>query len=243
MGNTAQHCRLGLFQDSDFAGEHEDSKITSGGILCTFGSRTFVPISWMWKETDFCFTQFHRSWSNFSQCRFTHGWDSRSRSSGFSDWSISFLTKPNQQNQRCARATGKFVGNSSITHNRKQIPTTNTNLDLTNVDHVPSGGTHSGSNAMLFVFEDNEAVIKMIIRGRSLTMRHVSRTHSVALDWLFDRINIDSKNQIRYIDTKHQLADIFDQNVISHVTNGILFFICSTSAISAPLAVLRIPAW
>ena len=58
------------------------------------------------------------------------------------------------------------------------------------------------------VFEDNEAVIKMIIKGRSPTMRHVSRTHRVALDWLFDRINLDSKIQIKYIDTKNQLADI-----------------------------------
>ena len=46
MGNAAQHCRLGLFQDSDFAGDLEDSKSTSGGVLCIFGSRTFVPISW-----------------------------------------------------------------------------------------------------------------------------------------------------------------------------------------------------
>ena len=47
--NTAQHCRLGLFQDSDFAGDLEDSKSTSGGVLC-FGSRTFVPVSWMCKK-------------------------------------------------------------------------------------------------------------------------------------------------------------------------------------------------
>ena len=39
-------------------------------------------------------------------------------------------------------------------------------------------------------------------------MRHVSRTHRVALDWLFDRINLDSKIQIKYIDTKNQVADI-----------------------------------
>ena len=58
------------------------------------------------------------------------------------------------------------------------------------------------------MFEDNEAVIKMIIKGRSPTKRHVSRTHRVALDWLFDRINLDSKIQIKYIDTKNQLADI-----------------------------------
>ena len=48
----------------------------------------------------------------------------------------------------------------------------------------------------------------MLLKGRSPTMRHVSRTHTVALDWLFDRINLDSKIQVRYIDTKHQLADI-----------------------------------
>ena len=39
-------------------------------------------------------------------------------------------------------------------------------------------------------------------------MRHVSKTHRVALDWLFDRINLDPKIQIKYIDTKNQRADI-----------------------------------
>ena len=51
-------------------------------------------------------------------------------------------------------------------------------------------------------------MIKMIIKGRSLTMIHVSRTHRVALNWLLDRINLDSEIQIRYIDSKHQFADI-----------------------------------
>ena len=50
VGNTAQHCRLGLFQDSDFAGDLQDSKSTSGGVLCVFGSRTFVPVSGMCKK-------------------------------------------------------------------------------------------------------------------------------------------------------------------------------------------------
>ena len=50
VGNTAKQCRLGLFQDSDFAGDLEDSKCTSGGTLCVFGSHTFVPISWMCKK-------------------------------------------------------------------------------------------------------------------------------------------------------------------------------------------------
>ena len=49
-GSTAQQCRLGLFQDSDFAGDPEGSKLTSSGLLCIFGSHTFVPISWMCKK-------------------------------------------------------------------------------------------------------------------------------------------------------------------------------------------------
>ena len=50
VGNTAKQCRLGLFQDSDFVGDLEDSKSTSGGTLCIFGSHTFALISWMCKE-------------------------------------------------------------------------------------------------------------------------------------------------------------------------------------------------
>ena len=79
---------------------------------------------------------------------------------------------------------------------------------MEDIDSVPSNVQSSRQEALLYVFEGNEAVIKMIIKGRSPTMRHVSMTHRVALDWLFDRINLDSKIQIKYIDTKNQLADI-----------------------------------
>ena len=64
---------------------------------------------------------------------------------------------------------------------------------MEDIDFVPSKVQSSHQEALLCVFEDIEAVIKMIIKGRSLTMRHVSRTHRVALDWLFDRINLDQK--------------------------------------------------
>ena len=91
-------------------------------------------------------------------------------------------------------------------HKRKQSQRVINDLD--NVDFIPSNVKSSHQEALLYVFEDNEAVIKMIFKGRSPTMRHVSWTHRVALDWLFDRINLDPKIQIKYIDTKNQLADI-----------------------------------
>ena len=63
--------------------------------------------------------------------------------------------------------------------------------------------------ALPYIFEDNEAVIKISFKSRSPTMRLVSRTHRVALDWLFDRVNLDPKIHIKHVDTKNQLADIF----------------------------------
>ena len=41
---------------------------------------------------------------------------------------------------------------------------------LNNVDLVPSNVQSSHQEALLYVFEDNEAVIKMIMKGRSPTM-------------------------------------------------------------------------
>ena len=66
--------------------------------------------------------------------------------------------------------------------------------DPDNVDFISSNVDSSRQEALSYIFEDNEAVIKMIVKGRSPTMRHVSRTHRVALDWLFDRINLDSQH-------------------------------------------------
>ena len=73
----------------------------------------------------------------------------------------------------------------------------------------------------------------MIIKGRSPTMRHVSRTHRVALDWLFDRINLDPKIQIRYIDTKNQLADILTKGDFARDEWNNLLHSCNISHFSS----------
>ena len=66
---------------------------------------------------------------------------------------------------------------------------------LNNIGCVPSNVQSSHQEALFYVFEDNEAVIKMIMKGRSPAMRHVSRTHRVVLDWLFDRVYLDAKSK------------------------------------------------
>ena len=144
------------------------------------------------QETNFSFTQLYRSGNNFSWCRLTHGWYSRSHNLGFGDWNMSFRTEQDWTTR--GRAPEKPVAGCQAKHAQPHP--------------IQAHQHHSGACAMLYVFEDNEAVIKMIITGRSPTMRHVSRTHRVALDWLFDKINLDPKIQIRHIDSKHQAADI-----------------------------------
>ena len=112
---------------------------------------------------------------------------------------------------------------------------------MEDIDSVPSNVQSARQEALLYVNEDNEAVIKMIIKGRSPTMRHVSRTHRVALDWLFDRINLDSNIQIKYIDTKNQLADIltkgnFTRDEWNHLLNLFNFSHFSSTICSAAMA-------
>ena len=189
------------FQDSDFAGDLEDSKSTSGWTLCVFGSHTFVPTSWMCKKQ----TSFSHS-STESEITSLHAGlrlDGSSRSRVVGSDCFCFRGKTTQNHDR----TGRPFVCPHTNHGRKQSRRVINDLD--NVDIVPSNVSIFASRSFgVCVFEDNEAVIKMIIKGRSPTMRHVSRTHRVALDWLFDRINLDTKIQIKYIDTKNQLADM-----------------------------------
>ena len=186
VGNTAKQRRLGLFQDSDFAGDLEDSTSTSGGTLCVF---------WMCKK--------QTSVSHSSTESEIISLDAGLRLDGLLalelwDLIVSVLGYMTQTTERTVRPV-------IIDRSHKSQGKINA---LKNIDCVPSNVQSSHQEALLYVFEDNKAVIKMIIKGRSPTMRHVSRTHRVALDWLFDRINLDSKIKIKYIDTKNQLADI-----------------------------------
>ena len=119
-----------------------------------------------------------------------------------------FHSSPNQINKSKDQESQGNLSRNTTLHMKNQNPTEHVNLDPKNVDHVSTKVRSFQCGSMLYVLEDNEAVIKMIMKGRSPTMRHVSRTHRVAVDWLFDRINLDPKIQIWYIDTKHQLADI-----------------------------------
>ena len=143
-----------------------------------------------------------------------------------------FHSSPNQYPKDACRKTCCVTHHqtSTHTHNQTKTPSQHDIFELSNVEYVTSNAKSSHLG------------IKMIMKERSPTMRHVSRTHRVALDCLFDRINLDPKIQIKYLDTKHQLADMLTEenftrdewNNLLHVFNISHFsFICCSQIFSS----------
>ena len=188
VGNTAHHCRLGLLQDSELAGDLEDAKSTSWGIFCIFWKLNILSVSWM------CTKQ--TSLSHSSPESENISLDAL-RTDGFLALDLWDVVIEVLRSTKSTRTPNPASGNRCETE------------QFSNVDHIPTNTHSSQGESRLYISEDNKAVMKKIIEGRrSPTMRHVSRTHRVALDWLFDSINLDSKIQIKYGDTKNQHADM-----------------------------------
>ena len=57
---------------------------------------------------------------------------------------------------------------------------------LDNIDYVPPTYPKT-TKGRIVIFQDNDPVIKMTIKGISPSMRHVARTHRIDLDWLYER--------------------------------------------------------
>ena len=138
VGNTAQQCRLGLFQDSDFAGDLEDSQSTSGGILCIFGSHTFVPISWMCKK--------QTSVSHSSREAEIISLDAGLRMDGIPAldlWNLVIEVFHRSQNHASKTKDSSAQGNwwhrvtsSTRQKNQTKVPTTHDNSELFHIDSV-----------------------------------------------------------------------------------------------------------
>ena len=118
-----------------------------------FGSHTLVPISWMCKK--------QTSVSHSSTESEIVSLDARLRLDGipaldFWDQIISVLGNRIQTPERPGRLV--IIDKSQRSQGKTNV--------LNNIDCVPSNVQSSRQEALLYVFEDNEAVIKMIIKGR-----------------------------------------------------------------------------
>ena len=145
-GNTAKQCRLGLFQDSDFARDLEDSKFTSGGALCVSGSHTFVPISWMCKK--------QTAVSHSSTESEIISLDTGLRLDGLPTLELWDLIV-------------SVLGNVSRVSDGSRKPECDIHKSQKSHKKICSFKCPIRTpRSLLYVFEDNEAVIKIIIKGK-----------------------------------------------------------------------------
>ena len=74
--------------------------------------------------------------------------------------------------------------------------------------------TVSPQLTQLYLFKDNAAVIQMIMKGRSPSWRHGTRTHGVDSDGLFQRTDSHHSVVLENVRTHDRLADFVYQGVI-----------------------------
>ena len=147
--------QTGTVSRLDFAGDLEDSKSTSGATLCVFGSHTFVPISWMCKK--------QTAVSHSSTESEIISLDTGLRLDGLlalesRDLIVSVFGSVSQISDRTGRPVDVDV-DVDVQRNKSQGKI---NV-MENIDSVPSNVQSSRQEALLYVFEDNEVLIKMII--------------------------------------------------------------------------------
>ena len=200
MGNTAQQ---GLFQDSDFAGDLEDSKSTWGEFCAYLEVTRLFPEVGCARSKLLSHTA-RRNLKLFLLMQVDAWMEFPFLILGI--WLLKryIILPSNLRNpKKKCRETCGMTHHQKHTNSQTKTQIQHNDLELSDVDYVSSNVKTSHSRALLHIFQDNEAVIKMIIKGRSPTMRRVPRTHRAALDWFFDRINLDRKIQMKYVDAKN----------------------------------------
>lgn len=177
VGDPIGQCHLALFSDADVAGDLAESKSTNGCYIALIGPNTFAPLGAA-SETQTCVS--HSSTESEMVAL-----DFAIRTEGLPLLSlVLFLAGVKPASMAAPReAEGDFDGIDS--------PSTFSNV----------------KGPQLIVYEDNEAVIEIVRKKRSLALRSMGRTRRVVLDWLYEQFEHDDIH-LRYIGTEDQTADM-----------------------------------
>jgi len=191
-----------MYVDAGFAGDLTDSKSTGGSMVFLVGPSTCIPISWTCKKQGVV--------SHSSTEAEIISLDMGLRMQGIPALEL------------WDEIQSVMLGFTRAIDLR--IPTIHGMYDvLSHVDFVPETCPAPSNLGKLVVLEDNDAVIKMIKKGRTNKLRHVPRTHRIDLDWLFTVMREDPGLKLKYINTKDQVADLFTKGLFtsqlwSHLT-------------------------
>jgi hypothetical protein len=202
VGDKVEHCHPVLFSDADLAGDTVTAKSTSGLYLAIVGPNTFAPVTASCKKQT-CVS--HSSTESeivaAEQALRTEGLQA------LAFWELATeLLRTDRPDEKvetpCATPnaidmdpySSQFNPGKYFAYTRKKSHTT-----------------------VLIIAEDNEAVIKIIAKARSMALRHLPRTHRIDVHWLFE-VCSHPRVRMRYCNTKQQIADLMTKALNSPAT-------------------------
>ena len=191
------------------------------------------------QEANVSIPRFHRIRNPFIGCWTVNGWITCSRPLGCGNWSVTFIEEYRINNPSGSK---KLLAKSQIQNPNKRETEMLINCRM----WTTPPQTHILLKASISC--TSVKIMRLWSRWLSkveIQQWDVSRTHRVALDWLFDRINLKPNPKSNMLTPKTNLLTCSPKGV-SRVTSGI-FFDCSTSrdsrcslaAISAILFLIR----
>ncbi len=225
---TRRICVVLEYCDASFADDIRESKSTSGCYLAITGPNTFVPVTSFSKrqgavshsstEAEIISLEEAVRSEGLSVLTFWEhvvllfGEHRRTRqSSKKENWYVELNSQPAQtfyQSSKRSSGLGSPPVPGAPTGGDAELLREISILGTLRLEHVENFylAKQYCPQVKLVVAEDNEAVIKIIKKGRSAKLRHIHRTHRVDTDWLYE-IFSEPSNLMRYVNTKHQIAD------------------------------------
>jgi len=191
VGDDAQHCHPVLYSDADFAGDLVQAKSTSGLYLAIVGPNTFAPVTASCKKQT-CVS--HSSTESeivaAEQAIRTEGlqvlafWELVTELLGTSKAQTAETRMATPKACELNPYSERFDPAKYFAYTRRPKQTTR-----------------------LIIAEDNEAVIKLVKKARSMALRHLPRTHRIDINWLFE-VCAHPRVIMKYVNTKQQCADL-----------------------------------
>ena len=207
VGDDCKDLAVLCFSDASFADCVQTSKSTSGTFVALVGPRTFFPLNAIAKKQT-CVS--HSSTESEIVALDTALRVEGLPVLGFWDVVVEVMS-------------GTWAGRglrtpTSLPHTEPDSPG---QAYTSYVNHVLDRRLDPGDDSrerrrprpstQLILAEDNEAVIKIVAKGRSGALRHVPRSHRISIHWLVEAFRRDGV-KIRFVSTKAQIADLLTKH-------------------------------
>jgi len=196
VGDDAQHCHVVLYSDADFAGDLIQAKSTSGLYLAIVGPNTFAPI------TASCKKQTCVSHSSTES-------EIVAAEQGIRTEGLQALAFWELVTELLSTAPAKKAETHAVIPKACELNPYSERFDPAKYFAYTR---RPEQKTCLIIAEDNEAVIKLVKKARSMALRHLPRTHRIDLHWLFE-VCSHPRVRMRYVNTKQQAADLMTKYI------------------------------